>query len=209
MRHLVQAWLRTMGRVGARGDVAGAGARLLARYVEEHRLYHDLTHLDDVLRHVDELAGAAANPDTVRLAAWFHDAVYDVGAADNEDRSALLAERVLSVLRVEDRVVAEVARLVRLTASHDPAPDDADGAVLCDADLAILAADGAAYPAYVAKVRAEYGRLDDATFARGRADVLRGLIAKDTLFVTAGGRAAWEAAARRNVTAELATLTVG
>lgn len=205
MRHLAQAWLRSAAEVGARGDVVGAGTALMARYREDHRHYHDIAHLHDVLRHVDELAGAAANPDTVRLAAWFHDAVYGVLASQgNEERSALLAEQVLGDLGVAEHLVADVGRLVRLTATHDPAPGDSDGAVLCDADLAILAAQGAAYPAYVAKVRAEYAHLDDATFSRGRAKVLRDLLRRETLFSTTHGKAAWEGPARRNVTAELA-----
>ncbi len=207
MRQLAQAWLHTAGLVGARGDVAGAGAALLARYAEAHRRYHDIAHLADVLRRVDELAEAATDPEAVRLAGWFHDAFYDVTAADNEERSARLAATELTALRVEDRVAAEVARLVRLTASHNPTSGDANGAVLCDADLAILASDGAAYPAYVERVRTEWRHLDDATFARGRALVLRGLLGKATLFATADGRVAWEDAARRNVTAELATLS--
>ena len=59
-----------------------------------------------------------------------------------------------------------------LTATHDVADDDRDGAVLCDADLAVLAAGAARYSSYVEGVRREYGHLDDATFADGRAAVL-------------------------------------
>jgi predicted metal-dependent HD superfamily phosphohydrolase len=206
-RHLVQAWLKTTARVGARGDVAGVGASLLSRYADAARHYHDLTHLDEVLRNVDELAHAAPAPDVVRLAAWLHDAVYDPSASDNEEQSARLAEDVLAAMRVDDTVVAEVARLVRLTAGHDAADDDADGAVLCDADLAILAADEARYAEYVAGVRAEYAHVADRDFALGRAAVLRRLLGQRSLFRTPTAYAAWEAAARANVSAELARLS--
>jgi predicted metal-dependent HD superfamily phosphohydrolase len=206
VRHLAQAWIRTASRVGARGDVAGAGADLLARYAAAGRAYHDLRHLDEVLRNVDELADVARDADAVRLAAWFHDAVYDATAQDNEERSAELAEKVLARLRVDDSRVAEVARLVRATATHEPAADDADGAVLCDADLAILASGPARYDEYTAAVRAEYAHVSDADFASGRAAVLRALLAHEPLFGTTTARAEWEAAARANVTAELAGL---
>ncbi|MFB9838486.1 HD domain-containing protein, partial [Actinoallomurus acaciae] len=116
------------------------GADLLRRYAEPHRRYHTTEHLADVLDHVDELAGEAADADAVRLAAWFHDAVYDPTRGDNEERSAVLAERMLADTDLPAATVAEVARLVRLTATHDPAEGDRDGAVLCDADLAVLAA---------------------------------------------------------------------
>jgi predicted metal-dependent HD superfamily phosphohydrolase len=206
MRHLADAWLRTAARVGARGDVAGTGATLLGKYADAARHYHDLTHLDEVLRNVDELADFARAPDVVRLAAWFHDAVYDPRADDNEERSARLAESMLAAMRVEDEVVVKVARLVRLTAGHDAAEDDPDGAVLCDADLAILASDETRYGEYVTGVRAEYAHVSDEDFARGRAAVLRQLLGQRSLFRTPAAFAAWETTARANVTAELARL---
>jgi predicted metal-dependent HD superfamily phosphohydrolase len=206
MRHLGEAWLRTAARVGARGDVAGSGVTLLGNYADASRHYHDLTHLDEVLRNVDELAGVAHAPDVVRLAAWFHDAVYDPRADDNEERSARLAEHMLTDLRVDDSAVAEVARLVRLTAGHDAGDNDPDAAVLCDSDLAILAAGETRYAEYVAGVRAEYAYVPDDEFARGRADVLRQLMSQRSLFRTPTAHATWETAARANVTAELARL---
>ena len=206
MRHLPEAWLRAAAAVGARSDVAHAGADLLGRYAEPHRRYHDLAHLADVLHHVDELAEHARDVHVVRLAAWFHDAVYDPTSSDNEESSARLAETSLAELRVEDAIVAEIARLVRGTAEHAPAPGDLDAAVLCDADLAILASGPERYRVYVEAVRAEYDHLDDRTFAGGRAAVLRRLLARDPMFSTPTGRDRWEAAARANVTAELAGL---
>jgi len=208
VRHLAEAWIRTASRVQAREDVASAGVDLLTRYADPARSYHDLTHLDEVLRNVDELADYAVDPDTVRLAAWFHDAVYDPTAADNEQRSAHLAETVLAQLRVEGARVREVARLVLLTAGHEVGPGDRDGAVLCDADLAVLASDASRYAAYVEGVRAEYAHVPDEAFAAGRATVLRGLLAQEPLFRTPSGHLAWESAARSNVRAELDRLTV-
>lgn len=206
MRHLAEAWLRTARRVEARGDVAGSGADLLGRYSAPDRGYHDLTHLDEVLRHVDDLAPFATDADAVRLAAWFHDAHYDPGAPDNEERSARLAESMLTALRVEADRVSEVVRLVLLTASHDPAEGDRDGAVLCDADLAVLASDPARYTEYTDGVRREHADVDDEGFARGRAAVLRGLLDHAALFRTPSAHAAWEARARQNVNTELARL---
>lgn len=206
MTGLAGAWLRTAAAVGARGDVAGAGAALLARWCEPHRRYHDLGHLAAVLAHVDELATYATDIEAVRLSAWFHDGVYDPQAPDNEERSAWLAARVLTELRVAPQQVDEVARLVRLTATHDPVEEDRDGAVLCDADLAVLASGADDYARYVAAVREEYAHVDDAAFAAGRAAVLRSLLDRPALFRTAHGRTAWEAVARDNVTRELAGL---
>lgn len=206
MRHLAIAWIELARRVGARGDIAGEGAGLLGRWSQAHRGYHDLAHLDEVLHRVDVLAGEAREPDAVRLAAWYHDAVYDPTVSDNEERSAELATIGLSGLDVAPALVDEVARLVRLTATHEVTDEDDDGAVLCDADLAVLAAAPARYTAYVDGVRQEYGHLDDATFARGRAAVLHRLLDRPALFRTALGREQWETAARENLSSELAGL---
>jgi len=206
MRHLAESWLQTAAAVGARGDVAGAGAVLLIRWSEPHRRYHDVAHLDEVLRRVDELAAVAVEVDLVRLGAWFHDAVYDPTTTDNEARSALLAYKVLTGLRVDDAVVSEVARLVTLTTAHAPEPDDQNGAVLCDADLAVLAGDVAGYGHYTDAVRAEYSHLDDVTFTAGRARILRSLLDRPAIFGTEHGRTRWESPARANVRRELESL---
>jgi len=193
--------------------VEGSSVRdeLLDAYGDATRGYHDTRHLAEVLGRVEEVAahvGTTPDPavdlDAVRLAAWFHDAVYD-GERDAEERSATWAEEALAPLLAED-VVAEVARLVRLTETHRPEDDDPAGALLSDADLGILAAPDPRYEEYVAAVRTEYAHLDDATFAAGRAHVLRELLAKPRLFHTAYAVERWEEPARANAGAELARL---
>jgi predicted metal-dependent HD superfamily phosphohydrolase len=182
------------------------GADLLRRYGEPHRRYHTAEHLVAVLDHVDELAAEAGDAEAVRLAAWFHDAVYDPSRGDNEERSAVLAERMLADTDLPAVTVAEVARLVRLTTTHDPRDDDRNGAVLCDADLAILAAPPDRYAAYAAAVREEYAAVPDDAFRAGRAEILRSLLELPALFRTAPARERWEAAARHNLQTELMLL---
>jgi predicted metal-dependent HD superfamily phosphohydrolase len=184
-------------------DHHGERDALLAAYGDPARGYHDLLHLTEVLDRIDELSEAdlAADDAVLRLAAWFHDGVYD-GLRGDEDRSAIWAEDALA----DTSHSAEVARLVRLTEHHDPAPDDRVGQVLCDADLAILAAERSRYDAYVAGVRRDYAHISDADFAIGRAAVLRDLHARDRLFHTSYARERWEPTARANLAAELAGL---
>jgi predicted metal-dependent HD superfamily phosphohydrolase len=182
------------------------GRDLLARWSAPHRHYHTLDHLDRVLSIVDSHATEAAEPDAVRLAVWFHDAVYDPRRTDNEDASAALAARVLPTAGVPAHTVAAVTRLVRLTATHDPAPDDTDGALLCDADLAVLAGDPGEYAAYAAAVRAEYAHVPAEAFRLGRAAVLRRLCALPTLYRLPSLRDRWEERARANLAAELQSL---
>ncbi|MET7601737.1 hypothetical protein ABZU45_02425 [Streptomyces avermitilis] len=206
---LYRRWLGAL--VGARGgaahpDPAPYAENLLRRWSEPQRRYHTVDHLTAVLDRVDLLAEYADDPDVVRLAAWFHDAVYFPDRSENEERSARLAERALPEAGVSGARTAEVARLVRLTVTHDPADDDRDGRVLCDADLAILAAPPKAYAAYAAAVREEYAFVPDAAFRAGRAAVLRQLLDLPRLFRTPYGEREWEERARENLREELARL---
>ncbi|MET8329680.1 hypothetical protein [Streptomyces sp. NPDC005181] len=180
---------------------------LLDRWAEPQRKYHTTAHLTAVLDRIDTLAGHAAGPDAVRLAAWFHDAVYRPDRSENEERSAAVAERALPEAGVPDDITAEVARLVRLTVTHDPADGDTNGEVLCDADLAILAAAPREYAEYAAQVREEYGFVPDDAFRDGRAAVLRQLLGLPRLFRTPHGIAEWEPRARQNLLTELELLT--
>jgi predicted metal-dependent HD superfamily phosphohydrolase len=194
-------------------DRAVDAAGLRERYQEPHRRYHDQRHIDTVLARVDELVAAEDLSDdqraVLRLAAWFHDAVYDTTSGDNEELSAQLAEQTLLALEAGPGVADEVGRLVRLTAGHVVEADDVAGAVLCDADLSILAARPDRYDAYRRQVRAEYQHVPDDAFRTGRAAVLRRLLARDPLYATVAARARGEQAARANLEHELATLVDG
>lgn len=180
-------------------------AAVVGAWSEPHRRYHDLAHLAAVLGIVDGLAGHAADPVAVRLAAWYHDVAYDPRREDNEEVSAARARIGLLGL-VDDATVAEVVRLVLLTAGHDPAPGDADGAVLCDADLAVLAGPPEAYAAYASAVRDEYRHLSDEVFTAGRIAVLEHLLALPALYRLPETAARWTGPARANMTAELSLL---
>ncbi|GHH03563.1 hypothetical protein [Streptomyces rubradiris] len=192
---------------GGGPDPAPYADNLLARWQEPQRHYHTVAHLTAVLDHVDTLERYAADPDAVRLAAWFHDAVYLPERSENEERSARLAERALPEAGLPDAKTAEVARLVRLTVGHDPAGDDPDGQVLCDADLAVLAAPPSAYAAYTAAIREEYHFVPNDAFREGRSAVLRQLLGLPHLFHTPYGREHWEATARYNLSGELEMLS--
>src|SRR5665647_3574214 len=77
---LIPAWVRTCVGAGATAphrEIEQVGESLLARWSEPSRHYHNARHLADVLAHVDELAEEAHEPGRVRLAAWYHGAVFD------------------------------------------------------------------------------------------------------------------------------------
>jgi predicted metal-dependent HD superfamily phosphohydrolase len=177
---------------------------LLARWSETHRKHHTVAHLHAMLNAVGLLAEAGIEFDreAVELAAWFHDAIYEIGRDDNEDRSAELARELLESSPVRD----EVARLVLVTKTHKVADDDVNGAVLSDADLSVLGSEPLRYRAYAAAVREEFGDMPDDVFKAARVQVLSSLL-EGRLFHTAAGRERWEDRARRNIAEEIAALT--
>ena len=203
---LIEHWRHVISAAGGKGDVDAIGAQLHAAYASSHRHYHDLRHLCDVLGRVDQLHDEADDAVVVKLAAWFHDAVYE-GKPDDEAHSANLARRALTQLALPASTVDEVVRLVLLTASHEVEFGDRNGAVLCDADLAILAAEPTRYAQYAAGVRREWSHLDDATFCAGRREVLQRLLNARRLFTTNLGAASWEQQARINIDNELQSMT--
>ena len=80
--------VRGAGATAPDDAITAAGADVEARWAEPHRRYHTTAHLHAVLSNVDTLAAQADDPDLVRLAAWFHDAVYDPRARRTTRRPA-------------------------------------------------------------------------------------------------------------------------
>src|SRR5438128_12245744 len=89
-----ERWLRYWSAAGAQGSPEPVWADLSKRYTERHRAYHTLRHIEQCLVEFDEVRREAVDPIAVELALWYHDAVYDPHARDNEERSAVLAESV-------------------------------------------------------------------------------------------------------------------
>lgn len=190
-----------------------AGEELVDRWREPHRVYHTTLHLAVALDALDSIAGEARVSERAlwhaRLALWFHDAVHDGVAGQDEERSAALVAELLGPLAgngVTGEDLDEVARLVLVTADHDPAPDDVVGGLVSDADLAVLGGSPAVYTRYTLQVRAEYCDVPEPLFRAGRSEVLRALLAGGPLFRTAPGAARWQAAAEANLREELGRL---
>src|SRR3954466_1141667 len=85
-------WVRLLERYGvAPAEASPVFDILAAAYSAPARHYHNLEHLAEMFGVADRLALETDDPGAVRLAVWFHDAVYDPRANDNEARSAELA----------------------------------------------------------------------------------------------------------------------
>jgi len=162
---------------------------IVQAHAEPPRAYHNLGHVHAVLAHYDEVAQGPgwAGPAEAFFAVLYHDAVYEPGRGDNESRSAALAVEHLA--RWQPGVDAgRVARLIGLTARHGalaPADVDPDAALFLDCDMAILGAPPAAFDAYDRAIAAEYrGRVPAWTYRLNRRRFLKGLLARERLFLS-------------------------
>ncbi|WP_448070950.1 HD domain-containing protein [Georgenia yuyongxinii] len=213
---LPSAFVRSVLAVGATADreaIEETFRRLLTRWQEPDRRFHNLKHLVDVLARVDELAEETHHPDLVRLAAWYHGAVFNAtptkvyarSGGEDERASAELAKTELSALGVPGKITARIADLILNLRRHDADPKDIDSLALCDADLAILATEPQRYRAYRQAVREEYAHLPMRHYVEGRAAIVRKLLDRRHLFLSPLG-AQWEDTARENLRAELERL---
>lgn len=194
--------------------VARAGAELLARWNEPARRYHTTTHLVEMFGALEELEEAGEINDrqcsVARLAAWFHDAVYDPAArpGSNEADSASLARNTLQRLSFGDEDIDSITRLTRLTARHDTDASEPLDAAFHDADLWILSSPRARFDSYCDQVREEYAIVADAQYRNGRSAILGPLMHRDRIYRTTHALHHWETPAQINLGRELARLRV-
>ncbi|HTV20391.1 MAG TPA: hypothetical protein VMG12_17025 [Polyangiaceae bacterium] len=181
--------------------------RLEAAWSAPQRRYHDREHLLDCLRELDAAPVEHACADIAELALWYHDAIYEPGQRDSEERSAQLLLEATAQLGVRDERARAAARSVRATAHgagqppSDPSRDPCVDLVL-DVDLAILGRDALRFLEFEYAVAEEYARFPRLQFILARGRFLEGLIAAP-IYRTAHFRQRYEARARANLAALL------
>jgi len=179
---------------------AGLFERLCAAYAEPQRHYHTQQHLAECLAGFARERQQARHPAEVALALFFHDAIYDLQASDNEARSADWAREALQAAGVPHDAAGRVHALVMAT-RHEAQPADADAQLLVDIDLSILGAPAARFAEYEQQIRREYAHVPRDVFEPRRKLILGRFLARDPIYQTAGVRARCEGNARRNLRA--------
>ncbi|RRH96421.1 hypothetical protein EH240_22455 [Mesorhizobium tamadayense] len=185
-------------------------SELSALYRAEDRHYHSLAHVEAMLALADEYRHLLHDPDAVEAAIWFHDAVYDSRAKDNEAKSAALAEQKLAG-RADAERLARIAGMIIATATHElPHSDDdnfvRDAALFLDMDLSILGAAPDAFDAYEQAIRQEYRWVEEPMWRAGRGAVLKSFLTRPHIFHTREFRQRFEAQARENLARSLQQL---
>ncbi len=178
---------------------------LVTCYAEPHRHYHTAQHIVECLSHFDNARALCEHAAAVELALWFHDAIYEPRAKDNEDQSAQWALRVMRGAGLRDEALARVRALIMATC-HDAMPDTQDAKVLVDIDLSILGADAVRFDEYETQVRAEYRWVPDFVFRPKRRAVMEGFLARPALYCTEWFQNLLEKKARENLARSLSKL---
>jgi len=187
---------------------AGLFERLLALYAAPRRHYHNQPHIADCLGAFDEVRSLATEPAAVEFAIWFHDAIYDPRAGDNEERSADLAVASLKQAGASDELADAVRQLVLATKAHDGTLHP-DAPLLVDVDLSILGQSPERFREYEHGIRAEYAWVDQITFCTKRAEILERFLARPRLYHTESFFTRFEIQARRNLDASIRRLRGG
>lgn len=185
-------------------------AELRSMHEGEDRGYHAWSHPLDMIQTMQPIRHLLHDKLAFLAAIVTHDAIYDPRRPDNEEQSALYAERRLTGV-IPDVSLGRALRMIRATASHRPQEalsdvDLSDTLHFLDLDLSILGADRARFDAYEAGVRHEYRHVEWAAFASRRADLLERFLQRPVIYATDWGRSSFEAAARRNLRRSIAQL---
>ena len=194
-------------------DTKEAGLALLAAYDGPGRHYHNVTHLQDVLDKLDWAKDALQKSgelgmmtpqealrmfDVIELALWYHDAIYDAKAKDNEAQSREWFRADANEFGLGEALTKDVAALIDLTAHHKDAKTLPE-CIMTDCDLAILGAPKPQFDAYDANIGQEYAHVPPPLYATGRAAVLKSFRDQPQIFKTEAFREKYEAAARSNL----------
>ncbi|MFO1406578.1 MAG: TIR domain-containing protein [Steroidobacteraceae bacterium] len=201
----LEALLRRAGL----GEAAAAdlGASLRARYREPARRYHTLDHIRHCLAEAGRVASLVPDADTLGLALWFHDSVYEPASPDNEARSAEYAATALSP-HLPGARVDDVVRLVRVT-RYGETPRVEDEAWMVDVDYSSFGRPWDEFLRDSRAVREERPDLGDADFAVQQGRFLEELLARSQIYHTPFFRERCEARARENIRRYLGMLGGG
>jgi predicted metal-dependent HD superfamily phosphohydrolase len=202
-QHWIQLWQRLKAP-----PPQGVWAQLASLYNSPDRHYHNLTHIQECLNMLALLPTQpqSSASETIELAIWFHDAIYDTRATDNEQRSADFARSTIQQAGLGTALAAQVYQLVLATGHQSSVMADRDTQILLDIDLAILGSEPNIFWAYEAHIRQEYAWVPLATFRQKRAEILQTFLEREIIYQNAFYRKMLEATARRNLADSIAQL---
>src|SRR5262249_25875709 len=159
--NLADRWSQTWNDLALENPDPQLLQALLKRYSEPHRAYHTPRHLEECFAEFDGVRTLCVYPGDVQLALWFHDAIYDTKASDNEAKSASWAETVLAIANAPLDQRHRIRDFISAT-KHDVLASTPDGCLVVDIDLSILGSESERFDEYERQVRFEYSWVTEA-----------------------------------------------
>ena len=178
---------------------------LVEKYSENHRAYHNLGHINYLLREANKIE--FEDFDSVYFAIWFHDVIYEPKKSDNEIESAKLAVKLLRELGLNQQTISKIEQLILATQKHSVEDIDADGKIFLDLDLSILGATPDIYQQYSQAIREEYSHVLEILYRQGRKQVLESFLKREVIYFSENLRERFENQARVNLANEIKELS--
>jgi predicted metal-dependent HD superfamily phosphohydrolase len=158
---------------------------IVAHYTGMSRHYHNLEHIESMLRSLEGIEAGIQNRDLLAFAVWYHDLIYDPTRHDNEEQSAERAGHALDLLGLEKHKIDICKKLILVTKLHVPTEAEVnDEKYMIDLDLEVLSRDWEQYQEYSKSIRLEYYNYPEAIYRTGRRAALQTLLARDKIFYT-------------------------
>ncbi|WP_397444923.1 hypothetical protein [Polaribacter sp. R77954] len=178
--------------------------KIQKNYSSKSRYYHNLIHIQSMLKKASENKNRITNYDELLFAIWFHDIVYKATSKKNEAKSADFAKSALKTISRDRLDINSIHKLIISTKKHQIIlKENTDNAFLLDFDLAILGADWKVYETYIQNIRREYKIYPDLIYKPARKKVLLHFLDREKLYFTDTYQQLYEERARKNIKKEI------
>ncbi len=174
-------------------------------YCKKKRHYHTLVHLENVYAQLENIKSNLEDWDTILFTMFYHDIIYSALKKDNEEQSALLAERRMIQLGVTSTNVEKCKNQIIATKQHLQNANS-DTNYFTDADLSILGANWETYFKYLNDVRKEYSIYPNLIYNPGRKKVLHHFLGMDRIYKSNYFYEKFEIQAKLNMQKEISLL---
>ncbi len=170
------------------------------------RYFHNLYHLKNMFEKLLEVKGHIQDWNSIVFSVFYHDIIYDPTSLINEENSAFLAVEELKKIGVQEEQLNKIKQQILSTGSHTNPTSLSDIDYLIDADFCLLGSPWIIYDSNGYLIRQEFELLSDIDWSKGRKKFLKGLLNRDSIFLTKHFMNNYENKAIENITRDLTNL---
>ena len=188
-------------------DIEAFFNEVKTHYEAPSRHHHNLQHILEIIKYIDERKDSITNWQAVQLAIYLHDVIYDVTCIEpwkNEQDCIDFSSRKLPILWVTSDIIHRVNLHIWDTKTHTPTAELWwDWELFLDGDLSVLWESPERYREYSDAIRKEFSWVPEGIYNNERAKIMWGFLTREKIFFRDRAR---EALARKNISQEIQTL---